>query len=226
MAHPAEGYKVDGVRIPGTTTITGRYKESGGLMFWACKQGQKYPNLPPREAMYGEKAAEVGTAVHTMVEVHNKGGAADITGVWTDGQRQQIQSGFDAYLAWERMTRLKITHQEIPLVSIKHLFGGCPDAVGEIEGQPCLLDWKTSNSVYSDYLLQLAAYGHLCEHGVRVDNGRPLGIRVGGFHLCRFSKLNGDFSHHYYPSLDLEWEQFKLLRRAYANDQIIRKRAA
>jgi hypothetical protein len=33
-----------------------------------------------------------------------------------------------------------------------------------------------------------------------------------GFHLCRFAKELGDFSHHYFPSLDDEAETFLLMR--------------
>jgi len=34
----------------------------------------------------------------------------------------------------------------------------------------------------------------------------------GGFHLCRFAKEQGDFSHHHFPSLDDEAETFLLMR--------------
>ncbi len=40
MARPAHGYRnAAGNKIPGTTTIIGRFKESGGLLQWAFKQG-------------------------------------------------------------------------------------------------------------------------------------------------------------------------------------------
>jgi len=243
MAHPRTGYFTpDGVRALGTTTVIGRFKESGGLLWWACQQGQANPQLPVRDALYGErdKAADIGTAAHHLVFRHIHGlepvdlekateldmgddGKIDLT----DEHRQKIQSAFDAYLSWERMTKLKITHQEIQLVSEPYHFGGCPDAIGIIDGVPCLLDWKTSKSVYTDFLIQLAAYGHLCEHGLMVEHDyQKLGIKVEGFHLCKFSKASGDFAHHYYPELDDAWEQFKLLLRAYDIDKKLKARAA
>jgi hypothetical protein len=82
------------------------------------------------------------------------------------------------------------------------------------------VDWKTSNAVYSDYLLQLAAYKHLWEAN---HPDQPL---VGGFHLCRFSKDHGDFAHHYYAELDRAWDMFKHLRAAYGFDYELKKRAA
>lgn len=248
MAHPAKGYRLpDGDKVPGVTTIIGRFKEANGLLWWACQQGQKNPDLPVRDALYGarDEAGMIGTAVHWMVEQHVKGSplrlggspvrledcdALDMDGDTldlTDDRRQQIQSGYDAYLAWERMTRLKITHQEIQLVSVPHRFGGCPDAIGEIDGEPCLLDWKTSKSVYPDMLIQLAAYGHLVRGGLQMEHDyKPLGITVNGFHLCKFSKMTGDFSHHYYQDLAKEWEQFKRFRDCWDADKLIKARAA
>jgi hypothetical protein len=72
-----------------------------------------------------------------------------------------------------------------------------------------LLDYKTSNGVYSDMLIQLAAYKNLWE-----ENRPDLPI-TGGCHLLRFAKERGDFAHHYFQELDDEWEQFLLFRQAY-----------
>ena len=69
-----------------------------------------------------------------------------------------------------------------------------------------LLDWKCANAVYADYLYQLAAYGLLW------NENYPDHPPVGGFHLCRFAKEQGDFSHHYFPALDDEAETFLLMR--------------
>ena len=236
MATPRKGYFLpDGTKVPSVTTITGRFKDSGGLIWWACRQGQQYPDEPVRDALYKQRAAQIGTAVHSMVEAHCAGD--DLPTMDELAARQEIDkfvidettkilSGFDAFLSWQSMTRLEITHQEIRLVDPEFQFGGCPDAVGTMDGVPCLIDWKTSNSVYSDMLLQLAAYGYLVEFGLLMESDyQKLGMPIdGGFHLCRFSKENGDFSHHYFPDLTVELRQFIRLRRAYADDQTISKR--
>jgi hypothetical protein len=60
------------------------------------------------------------------------------------------------------------------------------------------LRFPLCNAVYADYLYQLAAYGLLW------NENYPDHPPVGGFHLCRFAKEQGDFSHHYFPSLDDE----------------------
>ncbi len=41
MPHPKGGYRdADGKRIPGVTTIIGRFKESGALIRWAYGRGR------------------------------------------------------------------------------------------------------------------------------------------------------------------------------------------
>lgn len=229
MPHPSQGYRLlDGTRVPGTTTIIGRYKESGALLWWAFGQG-KAAERGEINSLYDKRdeAADIGTCVHEMVEAHVGGKPVPDLADWEADKRQAIQSGYDAYMAWERMTRLEITHQEIQLVCPEYRFGGTPDAIGLIEGEPCLLDWKTSKSVYEDMLVQLAAYGHLVLNGLQQEHDyKPLGIRVKGFHLCKFSKEHGDFSHHYYPDLSEAWEQFKDYRRCYDRSKILKARAA
>jgi len=63
MARPASGYRLkDGTRVPGVTTIIGRFKDSGGLLYWAFEQGQaaergEISNLYDKR----DEAADAGT---------------------------------------------------------------------------------------------------------------------------------------------------------------------
>jgi hypothetical protein len=120
-------------------------------------------------------------------------------------------------LAWQEASQFKITWTERQLVSEKHRFGGTPDAFGTLNNLPVLIDWKSSNGIYADYLLQLAAYAEL----IRENDG----IEVQGHYLCRFSKEDGDFSVHFFPDLNDALRMFLLLREAYELDKAVRKRA-
>lgn len=217
MATPKAGYFIDNERIPGTTTIISRFTDSGGLLQWAFKQGQSGVS---RLYEKSDEACDIGTEAHSMIEARLNGEVLEAT-------RPEAQQAFDNYLRWERQTKLELLskYQEIQLVSPEFKFGGTPDAIGRIDGEIFLLDWKTSNGCYSDYLIQLAAYIHLVNEGVRMDTGEPLPFKVSkGTHLLRFAKNTPDFAHHFYGDLDLAWEQFKLLRAAFDNDKILRKR--
>jgi hypothetical protein len=94
------------------------------------------------------------------------------------------------------------------------------DFIGRLDGKLVLGDFKTSNGVWPEYLCQLAAYAKAYEEttGRRID---------GGYHLLRFSKQNGDFGHHYYPSLDDDaWPAFLHLRALHDLNERLKKRAA
>jgi len=216
---PKEGYFLsDGAKVPGVTTILGRFKESGGLMQWAFAQGRS-----GAASLYetSKVAADIGTLAHLMVEHHiHHRGAVERPAEMSESDFVRAEAAFHSYLTWEEQTSLRVLTTEVRLVSEKHRFGGTIDALGEIRGHLCLPDWKTSNATYSDYLIQIAAYGALWEENFP---DQPL---EGGFHLLRFAKENGDFHHHHFPRLDDGFEMFVCLRRAWDLDKQLKKRAA
>jgi hypothetical protein len=71
MPSPPKGYYLkDGkTRVPGVTTIIGKFKESGGLVHWAWDLGMQ--GIDYRKAR--DDAANVGTIAHGMVEQWIKG---------------------------------------------------------------------------------------------------------------------------------------------------------
>lgn len=202
-----------GTRLPSVTTILARFKDSGGLLYWANQAGLDGKTLDEARA----PAATAGTMAHDLVEAHiNKRAAPELI-----GDREVIakaQSAYATFLKWMDGHKLIIRHTEVSLVSETHKFGGRLDAVGLSGNELVLLDWKTSNAVYADYILQLAGYKILWEENY------PDHLIVGGFHLCRFAKEEGDFSHHYFPKLDYEAETFLAMRSLYDRVKTVEKR--
>lgn len=220
MPHPKVGYKIDGVSVPGVTTIIGRFKDSGGLLFWAFEQG-KAAERGEIQKLYDKRdeAAEAGTLAHSMVEAQINGLPFPDLSTYPEKISSQAQQGFENYDQWKKDNRIEIIYQEMELTSRVYRFGGCPDAIGrDSQGRLSILDWKTSNGVYQDYLIQIAAYNYLW-HENHPDE--PL---TGGFHLLRFSKENADFAHYYWQELDDAWRQFVLFREAYDIDKKLKKR--
>lgn len=215
MATPKKGYfNAAGKRIPGTTTVIGRFKDAGGLIHWAWDQGRQ--GLDYRETR--DAAASVGTLVHSMVEASIHGTAQPPTDGFTPEQLLQAANGLQAFKDWYAGSTVEIEGTEMQLVSEAHQFGGTPDAIGIANGKRCILDWK-SGGVYQDALIQVAAYGQLWnEH----HHDKP----VEGYHIVRFAKETGDFVHRYFADLSEAWEQFLLFRRAYEIDKGLKKRAA
>ncbi len=231
MGTPRKGYYLpDGTKVPSVTTMTGRFKDGGALQYWSwetgyeqCRRGDgfKYMDLPV-------KAAEIGTMAHKMIEHHISELPPPVFEDVTPEMIAKAKQAFDNYLNWEKQTGLEILckYQELQLVSLEYQYGGTPDAIGTIDGQLVLIDWKTSAGIYPDYLIQLAAYKHLIDFGVRLDNYESLNKSIdGGFHICRFPKDFADFEHRYYAELDTAWEQFKRFRECYEADKELKKRS-
>jgi hypothetical protein len=222
MAHPASGYRLkDGTKVPGVTTIIGRFKESGGLLFWAFEQG-KCCERGEITGLYDKRdaAADSGTLAHSMVEAYINDAELPDLSKYPEDIASSAKQGFENYVRWQTDNRITVIHQEMQLVSEAHVFGGCPDAIGvDSHGKTCLIDWKTSSSgPYIDWLLQLSAYKILWEEN---HPDKPI---TGGFHLLRFSKENADFHHHFWQDLSEAERQFLLLREAYEIDKKLKKR--
>jgi len=238
MATPKEGYYVDGKRVPGFSTIASRFKESGGLIHWSWKiafdgltlarsiiddllmgtdpsvrKARAFLDQPLSEWDYRAKrdtAADAGTCAHDMMECHIKGRAFDPSHYSPD-IIEKAEPAFFAFLQWAQQSKFEIAETEVQLTSKQYLFGGTRDAI-LIDGKRSLGDWKTSNAIYPEYLLQLAAYGILDE-----EAGNTI---EGGYHLLRFSKQEQPddpvhFSHHYWSQLDKAKKAFLLMRELY-----------
>jgi hypothetical protein len=202
----------DGTRLPSVTTILSRFKESGGLLYWANQAGLDGKTLDEARM----PAATAGTMAHDLVEAHIHGkeppelhGDADTI--------SKAQAAFNMYLKWVENTKIKFRHTEVSLVSDEYKFGGRLDAIGVVGNELVLCDWKTGG-VYGDHLFQLAAYKLLWE--INYPN-QPI---TGGAHLCSFSRETGDFSHRYFGSLDDEAQTFLLMRELYDRVKLTEKR--
>lgn len=205
-------FKKDGTRVPSVTTVIGRFKEAGGLIHWAWdlgKQGKDY-----REVR--DEAADAGTLAHAAAEAWIHQQKFEFTG--TEDVVERAKRSFGAFLEWTEQTQLRVTHTEMPLVSELYSFGGTFDAI-LVRNRRAMGDWKTSNAVYGEYLIQVAAYGKLWQEHFPDE---PID---GGFHLLRFDKTYGDFHHHWWGELDRAWDAFLHLRALYDIDKELKQRA-
>ena len=99
MPHPKSGYKLkDGSKVPGVTTIIGRFKDSGGLLWWAFEQG-KSAERGEISSLYDKRdeAADAGTLAHSMVEAHIDGKIYLMSAEIPKKIRNQARQGFENY---------------------------------------------------------------------------------------------------------------------------------
>jgi hypothetical protein len=228
MGRPTQGYyNAAGDKLPGTTTIIGRFKESGGLVQWAYKSGREHERLvaqgkPAPARLYDvvDEAALAGNLAHDMIEAHILGKSFPDYSIVAPEILAKANNSFNQFLEWQEQSRIEIVATERAYVSEKHQFGGTVDAIGrDGKGRIVLLDWKTSNAVYQDYLIQLAAYALLLEECA--PEWTPQ-----GFHLLRVAKESADFAHHFFGELEDAKKAFVLMRELYKLDAGLKKRAA
>lgn len=218
MPTPKAGYFLaDGTKVVGVTTVLSRWKESGGLLQWAFKQGQT-----GAKSLYEKRdeAADIGTLAHAMAERHLKGG--DPEGALAGAPEEHKEKARNAYLQfvrWLENQRAEVISAEEPLVSETMRVGGTPDFVMRMpSGKLAMGDIKTSNVIYRDNVLQVAAYGQIW------NENHPDDPISEGFHITRFAKEYPDFEHRYFAEADNALALFKLLREAYDLDQQLKKR--
>ena len=203
MAHPV--YKnAEGKKLPSVTTVIGKFKEAGGLIHWAWDLGMQ--GLDYRKVR--DDAASAGTLAHSMVEADIRNLPQPDKNGHDESLWNKSLSAFEAYKEWRCQTNLQPEQTEVSVMCECHQTGGTLDTI-MVQGKRSLGDWKTSNAVYPEYLIQLAAYRHLWEIN---HPDQPI---TGGFHLLRFSKEEGDFTHHFWPNLDDAWSAFEHMRVLY-----------
>lgn len=216
---PSKYRMKDGSPVPGVTTICDRFKEAGGLIHWAWSQGME--GIDYRRTR--DDAGDSGTLAHDMIEAYIHGEERDAA---RDDRYdplilERARKALGNFQTWAEQTKLRITVTELPLVSEEHRFGGTLDALGEVMGKLCLVDWKTSSGVYTNYLVQVAAYVYLYEE-------HHPGVRLDAVHLLRFDKEHDGFHHHQWGRsvIDDAWKYFLLARAMFDLDKRLKKAAA
>ena len=209
--------------VPGVTTII------GGNLGWNT---QVLIAWARRTALAGEdpdkvrdKAADIGTLAHALIEEHITTSAPHLEPViaekaeYSQNDLDIAENAFLAYLEWENRMGIDLTDERVRaeerLVSEWLQYGGTLDFIAPIQGVLSLIDFKSTNGLYPEHRIQLAAYGWLYEE----NYGEALPL-----HLLQVSKTEGDFHHHKFDDLSDEFEVYRLLRRIHALGLAIKKR--
>jgi hypothetical protein len=216
MGRPSEGYYVAGVRVPSVTDIIGKFKNPAPLVGWAFKRGYESGQnaargLPAPRSAYAEaeQAATAGQIAHDMLECYIQKRPYVYEGKrLAPGVMDRATNGFNNGVRWLAQTQYVIEDTETSLISAKHMFGGTRDAKARAPSRgKRLIDWKTSNAVYADYLVQVSAYDILEEE----QTGEPF----EGYDILRFSKEHADFEHRSFEDLSEAKAAFLLMTQLY-----------
>jgi hypothetical protein len=181
-------YTYAGITYPGVTSILKVIDKSDALMSWAARQtaeaavglaseyGTREDRSPitaletllasvgregtikaltARKDWKRDEAAALGTAVHGYADDH-------INGRPIPDDLPQVQRDYvTVYEDWWKAAGWTVRTSEAYLVHTAHGYGGTLDLLcRDRDGRTVLADIKTGKGVYSEAVLQLAAYGN------------------------------------------------------------------
>jgi hypothetical protein len=205
----------DGTEVPSVTHILGKFRDPGPLMWWSWNEGKAGRDYRTTR----NAAADAGTLAHSMVEADIHGRPFALPADLDPMVQRRAETAFKAYQTWKTQTRLVPADPETRLVSEKYRFGGTIDSM-LIGGQRAICDLKTSQSVYTEHLIQVAAYGLLW------DETHPDEVLHGGYHILRISRETADFAHYYFGELEEAARSFLLMRELFDLDRRLKLRVA
>lgn len=222
---PTKGCRLkDGSRVPSVTTILGRFKESGGLIQWAYKQGLEGLDINKTR----DEAGNAGSLAHDLIEADILDADPKLPSAEQLKMSEEdyaialvrANRAFGAFRRWRRSVSLEVLWTELPLVSETHRFGGTIDAVAVVGGCMSIADWKSSGKIWPEYLVQVAAYRFLWEEA----NPEPEN-KIKSIHLVRVDKEFASFAHHSWEIevIDIAWSAFALMLPLYRLDAILKK---
>jgi hypothetical protein len=216
--------------LPGATTLIGR-KNVPTLNNWLKAQGARAAlrNLPALSQMVetsGEDAVvrflaaaadklrddagNRGTRVHAALDAIVKREPFETT--------EDIAGYVEGARKWLNDRKPTIVASEFMVVSESQRYGATGDLACVLDGEPWLLDWKTSKGVYETTALQLAAIS-------RADHGAPPATRFGVLHVrADVTELVP------FDVTDREWQAFLACRDLFEWDRTrakeVKRRAA
>ncbi len=127
------------------------------------------------KAHYREKAkeaADIGTEVHELISERFTRILEKKEALFEEGIRDQLSHPWSAFLNWEGMfSPIPKAVEQVVWVT-EHKYAGKMDFYGLVRGVNAVVDWKSSNALYPEHVLQLSAY-HLAAE-IKYDLEIPL----------------------------------------------------
>lgn len=164
-------YQIGDTECVGVTTILSTLAKPA-LIPWAVKMttdyiatqlkaGKAYDELQIQSILKEAKlahrkkkedAGDLGSLIHNWIERYIKGEKPEMP------TNEKMQKAILSFLKWTKDEKVKFLKSEQPVYSRKYNFAGTCDFTCEIDGKKYVGDVKTSNAIYNEYMLQVAAY--------------------------------------------------------------------
>jgi hypothetical protein len=148
-----------------------------------------------------EEAATKGKSVHKWCQNYILFKTKQRTAQPEEPTDEQVYNGVMAFLDWEQQNKIKWLASEKMVYSKKYNYVGQMDAKAEVNGQLCVIDFKTGNAIYNEMRYQTAAYQAADEEET---NEKYTGDRW----IVRFDKDTAQFEAKQYGDFDRDFAAF------------------
>lgn len=205
-------YRIVGTkdRLTSVTAISGQLDKSGALIYWAVNLMRDFLNdyiekntefncdalkavvaeASKQHAQEKERAGSIGDTVHdfALAYANAKTGHGDMPTI-EDWPREAL-NGINGFLDWVKARKVKFIESERVVYSKRYEYVGRTDAIVTMGDDPThiVLDYKTSNGIYAEMLLQLCLYWTALRE--------ELGTEYKCGMIVRFDKETGEFHDH------------------------------
>uniref|UniRef100_A0A6M3LCG6 Putative PD-(D/E)XK nuclease superfamily protein n=1 Tax=viral metagenome TaxID=1070528 RepID=A0A6M3LCG6_9ZZZZ len=171
--------------VPGVTTIIDSQLGWNKRVLMAWTRREALAGQDPEKLK--EEAGDSGTCTHRLVEAHIKRVEADLKD-FTANQINKAETGFLAFLDWEKENKLEYVGLEFQVVSESLRYGGTIDILARKNSSLWQVDLKTSKGIWPEMKVQVAAYNYAYEE--------QEGKHIDECHLLQLNKEDGSFQHH------------------------------
>lgn len=181
-----EFYDWRGNKVPRVTKIISEMIHNDYLLNWSNSLGWKRKGYRAEVQI----SADIGTITHKNIELYLKGLSTKFI---PDEEKSyeinlKAETAFNSFLLYYNMLiknghKVEILYSEMELIC--PYFAGTCDAILRIDGKIYVYDWKTSNHLSYNYILQLSAYCYILSNYYWID--------INGICIVRFDKNKIDY---------------------------------
>lgn len=123
--------------------------KNAGKIFYRAKQEHR---------LIKEEAGKLGTRAHAIIEK-----LVEYALLSLQHEDKRVVNAVESYIKWEKESKFESMYAERRVCLLKEKIAGTVDLVGKLDGKLTLVDLKTSNRLYPEYHIQVAAYAKAWE---------------------------------------------------------------
>ena len=121
-------------------------------------------------------------------------------------------------MEWMQEHKVRWLKTESKVYSRQYMFAGTMDGLAEVDGELCIVDWKSSNHLRTEYLYQTSAY----QQAIQEEFGDPVAARW----ILRLGKEDGKFEPWYEKNFEEDFTAFLLCLQLKRQHKQIERRMA